>query len=72
MSLYKIDWESAFGGMCESVRVPNEGLLPGLQIVLPEVEESRDGGCEVMVVLEEEVMQRLREDEVWMKYAEAR
>lgn len=72
MSLYKIDWKIAFGGRCESVRVPNEGLLPGLQIVLPEMEESKGRGCEVMIVLEEEVMQRLREDEVWMKYAEAR
>ena len=72
MSLYQIDWESAFGGRCESVRVPDKGLMPGLQIVLPEVEESRGGGCEVMIVLEEEVMERLREDEMWMKYAEAR
>ena len=72
MSLYQIDWESAFGGRCESVRVPDKGLLPGLQIVLPEVEESKGGGCEIMIVLEEEVMERLREDEVWMKYAEAR
>ena len=56
MSLYKIDWEGAFGGRCESARVPDKGLLPGLQIVLPQMEESRGGGCEVMIVLEEEVM----------------
>lgn len=72
MSLYDIDWESALGGTCESIRVPDKGLMPGLQIVLPRVEESRGGGCEIMIVLEEEVMQRLREDEMWMKYAVAR
>lgn len=33
---------------------------------------AKGGGCEIMIVLEEEVMERLREDEVWTKYTEAR
>ncbi|PSS06902.1 hypothetical protein M430DRAFT_54198 [Amorphotheca resinae ATCC 22711] len=67
--LYTIDWGHMFGGAVEAVRAPNVGIINGCQVVLPAVPESRGGGFELLVGVEESAIHRLEMDALWTKYA---
>ncbi|KAI9830647.1 MAG: hypothetical protein M1819_005457 [Sarea resinae] len=68
-SLYDIDWGHMFGGAIEAVRAPNVGIINGLQIVFPALPESKGGGIELLVGVEENALPRLEHDKLWTKYA---
>ena len=67
--MYGFDWGSALGGKCERVRTVASGMFNGMTVVLPELTREMGGGLEVVIGLEDEVMERLKSDEVWMRYA---
>ncbi|KAF9890781.1 hypothetical protein FE257_005351 [Aspergillus nanangensis] len=64
--MYGLDWGPMLGGRVESVRTPSEGVINGLQVVLPVLP---DGGMEVLVGVEEGCLDRLLHDPLWLKYA---
>ena len=70
-----LDWGTTIDVKCERVRVPKigVGLLDGVGIVLPWPGGSDDGvnrhGLEVLLSLKGEVMDRLRDDELFKEYA---
>ena len=73
---YKLDWGSALGGHCERLRVRKEQRT-GLCVVLPRLESNErrggeDAGLEVYVVLKAGDMRRLRQDDLFNRYAEWR
>ncbi|KAI8284692.1 Trichothecene 3-O-acetyltransferase TRI101 [Colletotrichum sp. SAR11_57] len=65
---YDIEWGSAFGEKILAVRPPSVGVTHTMQIVLP---DPKKGGIEVFVGVEHEAMERLLNDPVWRKYAQA-
>ncbi|KAJ9149250.1 Enoyl-hydratase isomerase family [Pleurostoma richardsiae] len=67
--LYDVEWGPMLGGRIEAVRCPNNGILPGCQVILPTLP---DGGIELLVGTEGEFLHRLSNDPLWMKFAEAR
>lgn len=67
MGLIGLDWGARIGKV-EAVRLPKGGF-DGLCIILPELAE---GGLEVLVGLENGAMERLKEDETFMAFAEMR
>lgn len=66
--MYDFDWGVGLGGRCERVRTAERGMFDGLQVVLPALREEMGGGLEVVVGLEEGAMERLKGDEVWMRF----
>ena len=69
--IYDYDWGDMLG-KCERVRLPNTGLMNGLQVILPALTEEMGGGLEVAIGLEGYALDRLRNDELWNQYADAR
>lgn len=67
--MYNFDWGTALGGKCERVRTVASGMFNGMPVVLPELTKEMGGGLEVVVGLEDDVMERLKRDELWMMYA---
>ena len=67
--MYDFDWGDGLGGKCERVRTASIGMFNGLQVVLPVLTGEMGGGLEVVVGLEDEAMERLKGDEVWMRFA---
>ena len=63
---YGVDWGGKVGGRCERVRGPRGGMWNGRQTVLPAL--PGEGGGEVLVGVEEEVMRRVKGDRVWREY----
>lgn len=68
-SMYDFDWGEALGGKCERVRTVSSGMFNGMQVVLPRLPEEMGGGLEVVIGLEDDAMERLKENKEWMKYA---
>lgn len=66
--LYSLEWGSLLGKI-EAVRVPSVGVLNGTQIVFPPLP---DGGVEILVGVEEDCLDRLLSEPLWMKFAVAR
>ncbi|KAE8349835.1 transferase family-domain-containing protein [Aspergillus coremiiformis] len=64
--LYSLDWGSLLGHRIGAVRLPHRGFFNGIQVVLP---MAPDGGIEVVVGVEEDRMDTLLRDPLWMKYA---
>ncbi|EWY79989.1 hypothetical protein FOCG_17770 [Fusarium oxysporum f. sp. radicis-lycopersici 26381] len=57
------------GDRIEAIRCPNTGILPGCHAVLPTLP---DGGVEVVFGTEGELLQKVLDDPLWMKFAESR
>ncbi|KAL8791731.1 MAG: hypothetical protein Q9195_005668 [Heterodermia aff. obscurata] len=70
MGLYDIEWGPSLG-KTESVRVPNV-TLPGGAPICGIFPRRPDGGVEVMILVEEEAIQALKEDEEFTTFAEWR
>ena len=69
-AMYDFDWGKALGGRCERVRTAKSGMFDGLQVLLPGLSEEMGGGLEIVVQLDDEdTMERLKGDEVWMRFA---
>ncbi|KAK3303536.1 trichothecene 3-o-acetyltransferase [Chaetomium strumarium] len=67
--LLVVDWGGVLGGKMQAVRAPSEGIINGLQVVLPALP---DGGLEVLVGVEEGSLERLLSEPLWTRFAEAR
>ena len=67
--IYDFDWGSAMGGKCERVRTVSTGMFNGMHVLLPELLADMGGGLEIVVGLEDDVMERLKEDGVWTRFA---
>ncbi|KAL1616861.1 hypothetical protein SLS56_011229 [Neofusicoccum ribis] len=65
---YAEDWGSLFGGRCDRWRTVSEGMMNGVQLVLPAL-PGKEGGVEVAMGLEEGREEVLARDEVWTRYA---
>ena len=66
--MHELDFGEAFGvgGKMEAFRLPSQGLVPGVPVVLPRLP---DGSCEFMVNEREEVMRFFAEDETLRRFA---
>jgi hypothetical protein len=67
-----VEWGNGVGARVERVRLPKMRFAryEGVCIVLPEGEESEEGRCwEFMVGLHPEAIERLKRDELWLKFA---
>lgn len=67
--LYGLQWGPALGDRIKAIRSPSNGILNGMQIMMPELP---DGGREMLCGVNEEDLPRLMADPVWRKYAEPR
>ncbi|KAM0231783.1 hypothetical protein ACHAPO_008364 [Fusarium lateritium] len=67
--LATVEWGPLLGDRIEAVRCPNTGILPGTHVVLPALP---NGGVEVVFGTEGELLQKVLEDPLWAKFAEAR
>lgn len=67
--MYDFDWGDALGGRCERVRTAAAGMFNGMTVVLPQLPESTGGGIEVCMIGEEEELEALKEDPMWVSYA---
>ena len=67
--IYDLDWGSAMGGRCERVRTVSSGMFNGMHVILPELPAEVGGGLEIVVGLEDDAMERLKEDRVWTRFA---
>ena len=71
---YDLDWGDAVGARVERLRIPL--VIPNYCILLPETGTSgttrEDGGLEVLINLEKEQMQRLKQIELFTKFAQWR
>ena len=68
-AIYDFDWGSVMGGRCERVRTVSSGMFNGMQVTHPELPAEMGGGLEIVVGLEDDVMERLKGDGVWTKFA---
>jgi methylglutaconyl-CoA hydratase len=64
--MHDIDFGEAFGGKIESFRLPSQGLIPGMPVVLPRLP---DGSCEFVINEQENVVNFLAKDEIFQKFA---
>ncbi|KAL2289068.1 hypothetical protein FJTKL_02896 [Diaporthe vaccinii] len=67
--LYGLQWGPALGDRIRAIRSPSNGILNGMQIMMPELP---DGGREMLCGVNEEDLPRLVADPIWRKYAELR
>lgn len=63
--MHEIDFGEALGGKIEAFRLPSQGLVPGMPVVLPRLP---DGSCEFMLNEQEEVMSFLAEDKIFVRF----
>ncbi|KAF5679228.1 enoyl-hydratase isomerase family [Fusarium heterosporum] len=68
-NLATVRWGGLLGDRIGAVRCPNTGILPGCHVVLPALP---DGGVEVVFGTEGELLPKVLEDPLWMKFAEPR
>ena len=64
--MHELDFGDALGGKIEAFRLPSQGLMPGMPVVLPRLP---DGSCEFMINEQEEVIRFLDEDKLFRKFA---
>lgn len=75
---YSMDWGSEIGAKCERVRTakPSGPMYDGVNVIFPELKDENGAeegaGLEVMVVLEEGAMRRLKGMEEWTRWAQWR
>ena len=67
--LYDFNWGNALGEKCERVRTTANGMFNGMAVVLPQLSKEMGGGLEVVIGGDDEVLEALRNDEVWRMYA---
>ncbi|KAM0797532.1 transferase family-domain-containing protein [Usnea florida] len=67
--IYDFDWGNAMGGRCERVRTVSSGMFNGMHVLLPELPDEMGGGLEIVVGLEDDAMDRLKQDRVWTRFA---
>ena len=67
--IYDFDWGEKLGGRCERVRTVASGMFNGMAVVLPELPKDLGGGLEVVIGGEVHVLEALRRDPTWTKYA---
>ncbi|KAL1868529.1 hypothetical protein Daus18300_005963 [Diaporthe australafricana] len=67
--LYGLEWGPALGDRIKAIRSPSNGILNGLQIMMPELP---DGGREMLCGINEDDLPTLLDDPIWTKYAELR
>ena len=65
-AMHALDFGEALGGSIEAFRLPSQGLVPGMPVVLPRLP---DGGCEFILNEREDVMGFLGEDEIFLRFA---
>ena len=70
--IYEFDWGNAMGGRCERVRTVSSGMFNGMLVMLPKLPAEMGGGLEIVVGLEDDVMERLKEDRGWTRFARLR
>lgn len=51
------------------MRTVSSGMFNGLQVVLPELTKDMGGGLEVVVGMEDDALESLKGDELWMRFA---
>ncbi|KAL9080865.1 MAG: hypothetical protein Q9157_000469 [Trypethelium eluteriae] len=61
-----LDFGEVLGGRIEAFRIPSQGLLPGMQFLLPRLP---DGGCEIVIFDSKEVVEALDADAIWKQMA---
>ncbi|KAL9108472.1 MAG: hypothetical protein Q9227_006806 [Pyrenula ochraceoflavens] len=64
--MHELDFGPALGGKIEAFRLPSSGLRPGMPVVLPRLP---DGSCEFSLNEQEDVMEYLDKDELFMEFA---
>ncbi|KAL9583696.1 MAG: hypothetical protein Q9212_002562 [Teloschistes hypoglaucus] len=64
--MYDIDFGEALGGRIEAFRLPSQGVLPFVPVILPRLP---DGGCEFIVNEQSEVMDLLVKDQFFQNFA---
>ena len=67
--IYDFDWGNTMGGSCERVRSVSSGMFNGMHVLLPEMPAEMGGGLEIVVGLEDDAMDRLKQDRVWTRFA---
>lgn len=67
--LHGLQWGPALGDSIKAIRSPSNGILNGMQIMMPELP---DGGREMLCGVNEEDLPRLIADPIWRKYAQPR
>lgn len=67
--LYGLQWGPVLGDSIKAIRSPSNGILNGMQIMMPELP---DGGREMLCGVNEEDLPRLIADPIWRKYAQPR
>jgi hypothetical protein len=63
--MHSLDFGGAFGGRIEAMRLPSRGLIPGIPVILPRL---NDGSCEVVLNERTDVMEFFEEDELFHKF----
>ncbi len=64
--MHELDFGEALGGRMEAFRLPSEGLVPGVPVILPRLS---DGRCEFVISETEDVGKFLLEDEIFRRFA---
>ena len=64
--MHELDFGPTLGGKIEAFRLPSEGLVPGIPVVLPRLP---DGSVEFAMCEREDVVGFLLEDEVFSRFA---
>ncbi|KAK2605382.1 hypothetical protein N8I77_008221 [Diaporthe amygdali] len=67
--LYGLQWGPLLGDRIKAIRSPSNGILNGMQIMMPELP---DGGREMLCGINEEDLPSLIADPIWRNYAELR
>lgn len=69
LELYGLRWGPALGHRIRAIRAPSNGILNGMQIMMPELP---GGGREMLCGINREDLPRLMIDPLWRRYAEPR
>ena len=63
--MHDLDFGDALGGKIEAFRLPSQGLMPGMPVILPRLP---DGSCEFLITEREDVMSFLQDDEIFQVF----
>ena len=64
--MHELDFGDVLGSKIETFRLPSQGLMPGMPVLLPRLP---DGSCEFMINEQEEVIKCLHEDKLFLRFA---
>lgn len=65
LEMYGMNFGAALGGKIEAFRLPSQGLVPGIPVVLPRLP---DGSCEVVINERDDVTKFLADDELFRRF----